>query len=49
MIKIKLYEPKELLNLLTTIGFKGITPIKAFDRNKQPDQEDAVMVYERRK
>jgi SAM-dependent methyltransferase len=48
-LKVRVYEPKELINILDECGFKNIKVIKAYDRNKSPDENDEAIVYECRK
>lgn len=45
-LQVRLYEPSDLIERLTTIGFREIKLIKAFDVNKNSDSEDEVVVLE---
>lgn len=47
--KIRLYDPNELRKILSDVGFSEIKFIKAFDHNKTPDPNDALIVVECRK
>lgn len=45
--KIRLYSDETILtNILHEIGFKHVRVVKAFDKNKCPDTEDEVLIYE---
>jgi ubiquinone/menaquinone biosynthesis C-methylase UbiE len=48
-LKVRLYEPESLRDMLTEVGFTAIKKIKAFDCEKQPDIDDEVVIYECRK
>jgi SAM-dependent methyltransferase len=49
-MKLRLYDDSnQLLSLLNEIGFSNVSILKAFDRNKQPDQNDESIIYECRK
>lgn len=48
-LKVKIYDPLELDELLNSCGFKHVRRIKAFDRNATPDESDEAIVYECRK
>ena len=47
--KIKIYEPRPLLELLKTIGFHDVKILKAFDRSNSPTDSDESVVYECKK
>jgi hypothetical protein len=47
--KIRLYQPEELIELLTRVGFSKIRTIKAFSINADPDKDDEVIIYECKK
>jgi SAM-dependent methyltransferase len=47
--KVRLYEPENLIQMLQNVGFKEIKMIKAFDKEKTPDINDEVIIYECRK
>jgi SAM-dependent methyltransferase len=47
--KIKIYSQDELLAILKDAGFNQVRMLKAFDRNKQPTEDDESIVYECRK
>ena len=49
IIKVRLYEPKNLYDTLTEVGFTEVKIVKAFNHNKSPDPDDEVIVYECRK
>ena len=49
IIKVRLYEPKNLCDTLTEVGFTEIKMVKAFNHNKSPDPDDEVIVYQCRK
>lgn len=49
VIKVRLYEPKNLFEILTDVGFMEIKMIKAFDRDKLPDRDDEIIIYECKK
>jgi hypothetical protein len=46
---VRLYEPESLCDMLTKVGFTTIKMIKAFDRKKQPDKNDEVVIFECKK
>lgn len=48
-LKIRLYQPDELIALLAEAGFQDIRVMKAFDRDAAPNLQDEVIVYECRK
>lgn len=48
-LKVRLYEPESLSDMLTEVGFTAIKKIKLFDREKQPDKDDEVVIFECRK
>ncbi len=48
-LKVRLYQPKELIALLQETGFKEVRTVKAFDRNSAPGAEDESIVYECKK
>lgn len=49
-MKLRLYDDSDqLLTLLKEVGFSNVNILKAFDRNKQPDQNDESIIYECRK
>ena len=47
--KIKIYEPRSLLGLLKSIGFRDVKILKAFDRSNSPTDSDESVVYECKK
>ena len=49
VLKVRIYEPNELLAILKSCGFKNIRIIKAFDSSAAPDENDEAIVYECRK
>jgi hypothetical protein len=48
-LKVRIYDPLELVEILKSCGFKHIRMIKAFDSNATPDAQDEAIVYECRK
>lgn len=48
-LKVRLYELDVLCGILREVGFKEVKLIKAFDRNKHPEKNDELVVYECRK
>jgi len=46
LFKVRLYEPDVLTKMLHEAGFQEIKTLKAFDRNRSPDETDDVIVYE---
>ncbi len=48
-IKVRIYAPNELIEILKSCGFKHIRLIKAFDSDAMPDENDESIVYECRK
>jgi SAM-dependent methyltransferase len=46
IIKVRLYEPERLKDLLREVGFNKIKMIKAFDLNQVPAQDVEIIVYE---
>jgi hypothetical protein len=48
-LKVRIYDPKELTEILKSCGFKNIRLIKAFDSAATPDAHDEAIVYECRK
>lgn len=48
-LKVRIYDPHELIETLKSCGFKNIRTIKAFDSNATPDEHDEAIVYECRK
>ncbi len=48
-LRVRLYEPRDLIDLLKKIGFNDIKMIKAFDKTVSSEKGDEVIVYECRK
>lgn len=48
-LKIRIYDPDQLVDMLKAAGFNSINILKTFDRTKQPDEQDESVVYECRK
>ena len=48
-LKVRIYEPYELKDILQQCGFKNILMVKAFDSATNPDDKDETIVYECRK
>jgi SAM-dependent methyltransferase len=48
-LKVRIYEPDQLVDMLKAAGFNHIRVLKAFDHKKQPDEQDKSLVYECRK
>lgn len=48
-LKVRLYEPDVLCGILREVGFREVKLIKAFDRNKHPEKNDELVVYECKK
>jgi SAM-dependent methyltransferase len=44
--KIRLYDPEQLTQMLTDVGFSNVRTIKAFDKYGIPDENDESIVYE---
>ncbi len=44
--KIKIYEPRSLLELLKSIRFRDVKILKAFYRSNGPGDSDESIVYE---
>ncbi len=44
-LKVRIYEPYELTELLKICGFK-VRTVKAFDTEAAPDESDESIVYE---
>ncbi len=44
-LKVRIYEPYELTELLKSCGFK-VRTIKAFDAKAAPDENDETIIYE---
>jgi len=47
--KIKIYDPRSLLELLKSIGFSDVKILKAFDHSNGPTDSDESVIYECRK
>ena len=47
--RVRLHDPIQLCSILKEAGFKDIKMIKPFDRNKKPDSNDELVIYECRK
>lgn len=45
-LKIRLYEPSEIIHLLKSIGFKQVNLKKAFDKTQLPERDDEVIICE---
>lgn len=48
-LKVRIYEPSELIEILNGCGFKHIRTIKAFEHYAAPGNDDESIVYECRK
>ena len=48
-LKIRIYDPNELTEILNSCGFKNIRMIKTFDSTAVPDKHDESIVYECKK
>ena len=48
-LKVKIYEPDPLMEMLKSAGFKRIRTLKAFDQSSGPANQDESIVYECRK
>lgn len=48
-IKVRIYDPVELTEIIKACGFKKVRIIKAFNHTLAPDKEDESVVYECRK
>lgn len=48
-LKVRIYGPGELTDMLASCGFKNIRMIKAFDSTANPGDKDETIVYECRK
>lgn len=48
-LKVRIYDPHELTEVLKSSGFKNIRTIKAFNAAAVPDENDEAIVYECRK
>lgn len=48
-LKVRIYDPHELTEILKSCGFKDVRMIKAFDHKAVPDKNDESIVYECRK
>jgi hypothetical protein len=48
-LKVRIYDPHELTEILKNCGFKNVHMAKAFDHTATPDKNDESIVYECRK
>ena len=48
-LKVRIYDPDELTDIIKDCGFTNIRMIKAFDSDTTPDKHDETIVYECRK
>jgi hypothetical protein len=48
-LRVKIYQPDHLLEMLKAAGFQHIRTLKAFDQSLQPANQDESIVYECRK
>lgn len=48
-LKVRIYDPGELTDILNSCGFQNIRILKAFDNAAIPDANDEVIVYECKK
>ena len=48
-LRVKIYEPAQLVKMLKAAGFKNIRTLKAFDQYSGPTEQDESILYECRK